>query len=86
MVLPGTLIDEQSATANGIRGMTLDKAGEPIRRQPGFCGGLNRNAVRPILCEVRQEHGQAANGLITEPDHEQAFHLAENTGFSRIGR
>ena len=67
--------------------MTLDKARELIRVQLGFGGGYNRNAVRLILGEVQREHGQTAvNGLIRELDLEQAFDLAENTDFSRVGR
>jgi hypothetical protein len=67
--------------------MTLDKARELVRVEPGFAGGYGRNSVRLILGEVQREHGQAAgNGLIREQDLAQALHLAENTGFSRVGR
>lgn len=80
MVLPATAVDQGN---NGNRDMTLDKARELVRVQPGFAGGYNRNSVRLILGEVQREHGQAAgNGLIRE----QALHLAGNTGFSRVGR
>lgn len=66
--------------------MTHDKARELMRVEPGSGGGYHRNAVRLILGEVSREHGQsAANGLTREPDPEQAFDLADNTCFSRVG-
>jgi len=67
--------------------MTLDKARELIQVQLGFGGGYNRNAVRLILAEITNEHGQGAvDRLIRELDLENKFGLAPGTDFSRVGR
>ena len=67
--------------------MTLDKARELIAVQQSFGGGYNRNAVRLILAEISNEHGQAAvDRLIRELDLEQRFGLSPGTDFSHVGR
>lgn len=67
--------------------MTLDKARELIEVQLSFGGGYNRNAVRLILAEISNEHGQAAvDRLIRDLDLAGKFGLAEGTDFSRVGR
>jgi hypothetical protein len=62
--------------------VTLDKARELIQVQLGFGGGYNRNAVRLILGEVQRP---AVNQLIRELVLEQAFGLAIDTDFSKVG-
>ncbi len=65
--------------------MTLDKARELIGVQLQFAGGYNRNAVRPILSEVQNEHGpQAVDDLIRELDLSTAFGLEPGTDFSGV--
>jgi hypothetical protein len=67
--------------------MTLDKARELIKVQLSFGGGYNRNAVRLILAEIANEHGQAAvDRLIRELDLTERFGLTEGTDFSGVGR
>lgn len=67
--------------------MTLDKARELIAVQLQFGGGYNRNAVRLILAEIANEHGQAAvDQLIRELDLSERFGLQQGTDFSRVGR
>lgn len=67
--------------------MTLDKARELIKVQLSFGGGYNRNAVRLILAEISNEHGQGAvDRLIRELDLTDKFGLAEGTDFSLVGR
>lgn len=67
--------------------MTLDKARELIQVQLGFGGGYNRNAVRLILGEISNQHGQGAvDRLIRELDLEEKFGLATGTDFSGVGR
>jgi hypothetical protein len=67
--------------------MTLDKARELISVQLQFGGGYNRNAVRLILAEIANEHGQAAvDQLIRELDLSERFGLQQGTDFSRVGR
>lgn len=67
--------------------MTLDKARELIQVQVSFGGGYNRNAVRLILAEISNEHGQqAVDRLIREFDLTEKFGLAEGTDFSGVGR
>jgi hypothetical protein len=67
--------------------MTLDKARELIRVQLAFGGGYNRNAVRLILAEISNQHGQpAVDQLIRELDLAESFGLTEGTDFSRVGR
>lgn len=67
--------------------MTLDKARELIEVQVSFGGGYNRNAVRLILAEIANEHGQAAvDRLIREFDLSERFGLSAGTDFSRVGR
>ena len=67
--------------------MTLDKARELIQVQLGFGGGYNRNAVRLILAEITNEHGQSAvDRLIRELGLEEKFGLAPGTDFSKVGR
>ncbi len=64
--------------------MTLDKARELISVQLQFGGGYNRNAVRLILAEIANEHGQAAvDQLIRELDLSERFGLQQGTDFSR---
>jgi hypothetical protein len=78
------------AFANPLRSqaiMTLDKARELIKVQLSFGGGYNRNAVRLILAEIANEHGQAAvDRLIRELDLTERFGLTEGTDFSGVGR
>jgi hypothetical protein len=67
--------------------MTLDKARELIAVQLQFGGGYNRNAVRLILAEITNEHGQGAvDQLIRELDLAERFGLQPGTDFSRVGR
>ena len=67
--------------------MTLDKARELIQVQLSFGGGYNRNAVRLILAEIANEHGQAAvDRLIRELDLNERFGLTEGTDFSGVAR
>lgn len=67
--------------------MTLDKARELITVQLGFGGGYNRNAVRLILAEISNQHGQGAvDRLIRELDLEEKFGLSAGTDFSGVGR
>lgn len=67
--------------------MTLDKARELIAVQLQFGGGYNRNAVRLILAEIANEHGQGAvDQLIRELDLAERFGLQPGTDFSRVGR
>ena len=67
--------------------MTLDKARELTQAQLGFGGGYNRNAVRLILAEISNEHGQqAVDRLIRELDLEARFGLTVGTDFSGVGR
>lgn len=67
--------------------MTLDKARELIQVQLGFGGGYNRNAVRLILAEISNEHGQGAvDQLIRELGLEEKFGLVPGTDFSKVGR
>jgi len=67
--------------------MTPERARELIRPQLTFGGGYNRNAVRLILSELQQDHGQGAvDRLITDMDLEEAFGLRPGTDFSRVGR
>ena len=67
--------------------MTLDKARELIKVQLSFGGGYNRNAVRLILAEVSNTHGQGAvDQLIRELDLEEKFGLNAGTDFSEVGR
>jgi len=67
--------------------MTLDKARELIQVQLSFGGGYNRNAVRLILAEVSNTHGQGAvDQLIRELDLSEKFGLDAGTDFSGIGR
>ena len=67
--------------------MTLDKARELIRVQVSFGGGYNRNAVRLILAEISNEHGQqAVDRLIREFDLTEKFGLEEGMDFSGVGR
>ncbi len=67
--------------------MTLDRARELIRVQLSFGGGYNRNAVRLILAEISNEHGQGAvDQLIRELELAERFGLAEGTDFSQVGR
>ena len=67
--------------------MTLDKARELIKVQLSFGGGYNRNAVRLILAEVSNTHGQGAvDQLIRELDLSEKFGLKTGTDFSRVGR
>jgi len=67
--------------------MTLDKARELIQVQLAFGGGYNRNAVRLILAEISNEHGQGAvDRLIRELDLEEKFGLTAGTDFSGVGR
>jgi hypothetical protein len=67
--------------------MTLDKARELIKVQLSFGGGYNRNAVRLILAEIANEHGQGAvDRLIRELGLTEKFGLAEGTDFSKVGR
>jgi hypothetical protein len=67
--------------------MTLDKARELIAVQLQFGGGYNRNAVRLILAEIANEHGQGAvDQLIRELDLAERFGLQQGTDFSRVGR
>jgi hypothetical protein len=67
--------------------MTLDKARELIKVQLSFGGGYNRNAVRLILAEVSNEHGQrAVDQLIRELGLTETFGLTEGTDFSGVGR
>lgn len=67
--------------------MTLDKARELIEVQLSFGGGYNRNAVRLILAEIANEHGQGAvDRLIRELGLTEKFGLAEGTDFSKVGR
>jgi hypothetical protein len=49
--------------------MTIDKARELIRVQADLGGGYNTNAVKLILAEIQNEHGQTAvDSLIREFD------------------
>ena len=65
--------------------MTLDRARELIRVQLQFSSGYNRNAVRMILSEVQNEHGQGAvDNLINELGLEQRFGLKPGTDFSGV--
>ncbi|MCB1722974.1 MAG: hypothetical protein H6959_06165 [Chromatiaceae bacterium] len=67
--------------------MTLDKARELIQVQVNFGGGYNRNAVRLILAEIANEHGQGAvDRLIREFALSEKFGLSEGTDFSGVGR
>jgi len=67
--------------------MTLDKARELIKVQLSFGGGYNRNAVRLILAEISNEHGQGAvDRLIRELGLEEKFGLVPGTDFSGVGR
>ena len=67
--------------------MTLDKARELIQVQLAFGGGYNRNAVRLILAEISNEHGQdPVDRLIRELDLSERFGLSEGTDFSGVGR
>ena len=67
--------------------MTPERARELIRPQLAFGGGYNRNAVRLILSELQQDHGQATvDRLITEMGLEEAFGLRPGTDYSRVGR
>lgn len=67
--------------------MTLDKARELIKVQLSFGGGYNRNAVRLMLAEISNEHGQGAvDQLIRELDLSEKFGLTEGTDFSHVGR
>ncbi len=67
--------------------MTPARARELIQVQLGFGGGYNRNAVRLILSEVSQHHGQeAVDQLIRELDLEQRFGLAPGTRFELMKR
>jgi hypothetical protein len=67
--------------------MTLDKARELIQVQLSFGGGYNRNAVRLILAEISNEHGQGVvDQLIRERELAEQFGLTEGTDFSRVGR
>jgi len=67
--------------------MTPDRARELIQVQLDFGGGYNRNAVRLILAEIQNEHGQeTVDRLIRELDLERAFGLAPGTDFGRVGR
>ena len=67
--------------------MTLDKARELIQVQVAFGGGYNRNAVRLILAEISNEHGQGAvDRLIRELGLEERFGLTPGTDFSSVGR
>lgn len=67
--------------------MTLNRARELIGVQTHFSSGYNRNAVRLILAEVQNEHGQeAVDQLIRELELEEKFGLAPGTDYSRIGR
>jgi hypothetical protein len=84
MVSPAIAVDRydaMAATETGTR-----RARQGARTQNGGTGtrrGYNQNAVRLIPGEVERVHGQSAvNGLIRQPDFEQALNLAENTGFS----
>ena len=65
--------------------MTLDRARELIRVQLQFSSGYNRNAVRMILSEVQNEHGQSAvDGLIRELGLERQYGLVPGTDFSGV--
>lgn len=67
--------------------MTLDKARELIQVQLSFGGGYNRNAVRLILGEITNLHGQGAvDQLIRELDLTAKFGLEQGTDFSGVGR
>ncbi len=67
--------------------MTLDRARELIQVQLSFTSGYNRNAVRLILAEVSNVHGQGAvDQLIREFDLQQKFDLEPGTDFSKVGR
>ena len=67
--------------------MTLEKAREYLGVQASMGGGYNRNAVRLILAEISNEHGQGAvDRLIRELELEEKFGLAPGTDFSRVGR
>jgi len=65
--------------------MTLNRARELIQVQLQFTSGYNRNAVRMILAEVQNHHGQAAvDQLIRELDLESRFGLAQGADYSHI--
>lgn len=67
--------------------MTLDRAEELIQVQLDFKSGYNRNAVRMILNEVSNLHGQAAvDSLIRKFGLAQKFDLAEGADYSKVGR
>ncbi len=67
--------------------MTIDRARELIQVQLGFKSGYNRNAVRMILAEVSNVHGQGAvDQLIRELDLQNRFDLEPGMDFSRVGR
>ena len=66
--------------------MTLDKAKELIEVQANLGGGYNSNAVKLILAEVTQDHGQSAvDSLIREFELERIFGLAVGRHFKRPG-
>jgi len=66
--------------------MTLDKAKELISVQANLGGGYNSNAVKLILAEVSQFHGQSAvDSLIQEFELERIFGLTPGSNFKRPG-
>ena len=67
--------------------MTLDKARELIEVQLSFGGGYNRKAVRLIMAETSNEHGQGAvDRLIRELGQEEKFGMSAGSDFSGVGR
>jgi len=56
--------------------MKIERAQELIETQLQFTSGYNRNAIRMILAEVQQVHGQAAvDRLIRQYELEARFDL-----------
>lgn len=62
--------------------MTLQKARELLAVQVDLGGGYNRNAVRLILAEIQNEHGQiAVDNLIRQFNLDTVFGLKPGTVF-----
>ena len=88
MVSPAIAVDPHDAMAVTETGTRRARQGARTHNgRTGTRRGYNQNAVRLMPGEVKRVHGQSAvNGLIREPDFEQALNRAENTDFSPAWR